>query len=627
MVITLSAVAAWAFLVTPSETIAADKSAKDRSEIDDSYKWDLTGLYETADQWESEFAATEKLIDEISDFKGRLHQSADTFLEFQEKSEKLGWYSERILIFAGLKYHEDTNVSENAALWERARSLMTRISAAVSWVQPEMVSIPHETIEDWIAKNEKVAVYRHWFDDMWRTQEYTLSEKEERVLALAGDLAGAPTSIFEAMTNADLKFGTFVDSEGDEVEMTQARYGTYMQDPDRDVRDRAWQVYYDGYERYINANAAALAGAVKRDLFYTRARGYESCAERALDADNVTVDLLDNLIATINENHAPIHKYNRIRSSVLGIDTLRHWDLYTPLTPELNVEISYEDAVKTILEGLEPLGDEYVKNLEMAFSSNWIDVYENKGKRSGAYSWGGYATGNPYVLLNYENKHEDMSTVAHEIGHALHTWYTINNQPQVYADYSIFVAEVASTTNEAILMNYLLEKEKDPMKRMFLINSYIRQIEGTMYTQVEFAEFERGIHDMAESGDPLTVDSMNDLYSGLLTKYAGPAVKYDERSGMGWSRIGHFHRNFYVYKYATSYAAATAFAKKILDGEPGVREKYLEFLKSGSSDYPVELLKEAGVDLSSPEPIQATCDLLAELVDELERLIKENGRS
>jgi oligoendopeptidase F len=425
------------------------------------------------------------------------------------------------------------------------------------------------------------------------------------------------------MMNADLSFGTFQDESGQDVEMTQARYTTYMRNPDRDVRARAWSVYYDGYENYLNAATETYGGAVKRDMFYTRARGYDSCVQRALDSDAVEPVVLENLIATISDNMEPIRRYNEIRARVMEVDTLRHWDAYVSLVPSLDEEIPYDEAVKTIIAGLHPLGDEYVEGMTKGFSSGWVDVYENAGKRSGAYSWGGYSIDHPYMLMNYEGKIDDMFTLAHEMGHSMHTFYSGANQPQVYADYSIFVAEVASTTNEAILMDHLLKNTKDRQKRIFLLNHYINQIQGTVYTQVMFSEFEKEAHEVAEAGQPLTVETLSGIYGKLMDKYSGGVIGYTDRSAAGWCRIPHFYRNFYVYKYATSYAAATALAKRILAEEPGALEAYHAFLKSGSSDYPIDLLKAAGVDLSSPEPIQATCDLLAELVDELDTLLSQ----
>lgn len=610
-------------IVVPAQLFAQE--ATQREDIGNKYKWDLTRIYASNEDWEADYDKLKASIPEFDTYRGRLGESGETLLAFLKQQEDVTATMDKLLVYAGLQHHQDMRVSENEGLWQKIQGLGTEISSATAWVTPELIAIPEETVEGFFQDSEELAVHRHSFDDLWRQQQYVLSEKEERILSLAGDLASVPTSVFGQMTNADLQFGRFVNENGDTVEMTEGRYSVYMNHPDRELRERAWQVYYDGYEKILNGNAAAIAGAMKRDLFYTRARGFDTCIERALYSDNLEVDLFENLIATINANLEPLHRYSTIRSEVLDIDTLSHWDLYTPLTPNLDEDVPYEKAVATIIEGLEPLGEDYVSKMTRLFDSNIVDVYENAGKRSGAYSWGGLSTGGPYMLMNYQDKLEDMFTLAHEMGHSMHTLYSMNNQPPVYADYVLFVAEVASTTNEALLMNYLLENETDREKRIYLINHYIKQIQGTVYTQVEFAEFEYELHKMVEAGEPLTVESLNKAYYDLLSKYSGPAVQYPERSGMGWGRIGHFYRNYYVYKYATSYAAATAFAKKILAEEPGALEAYLEFLKSGSSEYPADILKKAGVDLTTPEAIQATCELLDDLVSELEVLISQGS--
>ncbi|HMB69001.1 MAG TPA: oligoendopeptidase F [bacterium] len=618
---TLAAVAGLLLLVP---TLAFAQAARERSDVDDKYKWNLEDIYATDEAWETDFERMKQVADDLAGLREKLGDldSAKKLVELRHTQEEAMLLFERLLVYAALKSDEDTRVSKYQGYSQQLQTLGVQIQAELAWVDPALVAIPQKKVLGWMEKNEDLALYRHSFDDLWRQQAHVLSEEEERILSLAGDMSSTPRSVYGQMMNADLSFGTYLDENGDEVEMTEARYGSAMRNPNRDVRARAWSVYYDGYERYLHSATAAYAGAVKRDLFYTTARGYESCAQRALDADNVPVEVLENLIAVVSDNLEPIRRYNEIRMRVMDMDTLRHWDEYIPLVPSLDEEIPYEQAIETILTGLQPLGETYVTDMRTGFNSRWVDVYENVGKQSGAYSWGAYST-HPYMLMNYESKLDDMFTLAHEMGHSMHTFYSNAGQPQVYADYPIFLAEVASTTNEAILMDDMLRNETDREKRIFLLNHWIDQIQGTMYTQVMFSEFEKRAHEMAEAGEPLTVDALKELYLELISKYAGGVTQYTDRSGGGWIRIGHFYRNFYVYKYATSYAAATALAKRILDGEPGARDAYLEFLASGSSDYPIELLKKAGVDLSSPEPIQATCDLLAQLVEELDLLLSQ----
>ncbi|MBZ0269049.1 oligoendopeptidase F, partial [bacterium] len=616
--------AAAALVAFPAVAPAAG-AARDRADIEDRYKWNLADIYEDDAAWEADFAKAEKMAEEMAGLQethsGKLAGSGKAILELQHRSEEMEGLIDRLYLYAGLKGDQDTRVSEYQGFVQRLQRLGTEVGASMSWVEPELLAIPRKKLQGYLDNTKGLKIYQHQFDDMWRQQEHVLSEKEEKILSLAGELAGGPSAVYGQMMNADLSFGSFLDENGEEVEMTRARYGKYMKNPNRDVRERAWNVYYDGYERYLHGATASYAASVKKDIFYTKARGYESCSQRALDADNVPVEVLDNLIATINDNFDAVRRYNLIRKRMLGVDTLRHWDSYVSLTPDMDEEITYDEATKIILAGLKPLGEDYVNDLHTALTSRWIDVYENEGKRSGAYSWGSFSAPHPYMLLNYENRLDDVFTLAHEGGHTMHTYYTTATQPQVYADYSLFVAEVASTTNEAILIDDMLRNTTDRDRRIFLLNHSINEILGTVYTQVMFSEFEKTAHEMAESGTPLTVDSLNELYGGLINKYGGGVVEYTDRSATGWSRIPHFYRPFYVYKYATSYAAALALAEGILDERPGALDAYRAFLRSGSSDYPIELLKGAGVDLSEPAPIQAACDRLSAMVDELDELL------
>ena len=609
--------------------LPAQQAARQRSEIEARYQWDLADIYPSDEAWEADFAKAEQAATRLESLRGELGKldSAEKLLTLRRTTEDVQRLMEKLGTYAGLMGDSDTRVSKYQGYRQQIEGLQTRMGTSLAWVDPAILEIPRKKVEQWMGKNKALAVYRHSFEDLWRSQAHVLSDKEERILSLAGDVASSPNNVYDQMMNADLAFGTFKDAKGEDVQMTQARYMTYMRSPDRAVRKAAWDVYYAGYEKYLHAATQTYAGAMQRDVFYTRARGYASSAERALDADNVPVSVLDNLIATVGANVAPMRKYNEIRRREMSVDSLEHWDQYVSLVPALDEQIPYEQAIETILAGLAPLGPQYVADMKKGFESRWIDVYENEGKQDGAYSWGSFAAPHPYMLMNYESRIPDMFTLAHEMGHSMHTFYTVAKQPQVYANYSLFVAEVASTTNEALLMDHLLKQPMSRERKIFLLNQYIQQIQGTVYTQVMFSDFEKRTHEMAERGEPLTVDALNGVYREMLDKYAGGAVHYGERSGEGWCRIGHFYRNFYVYKYATSYAAATALSRAILDGKPGAVDRYREFLASGSSDYPIELLKHAGVDLSTPEPVQATCDLLSKLVDELDGLLADGSRS
>jgi oligoendopeptidase F len=614
-----------ALLLLVPVVASAQKAARERSEIDEKYQWNLAATYATDEAWEADLARMRDTVEELKGLRDRLGDldSGAKVLDLHRTTEAAAQLYEKLLVWAFLKADEDTRISKYQGYTQQIRSLGVEYSSALSWVEPALVAIPQKKMLGWMDKTEGLALYRQHYENLWRQQQYVLSDKEERILSLAGDVTSTAGSVYSQMMSADLSFGTFPDENGEEVEMTQARYITYMRNPNRGVREAAYDVYYDGYEKYINASTETYAGAVKAATFYTQARGYESNLQRALEADNVEKEVFENLIATVSANMEPITRYNEIRMRAMELDTLQHWDSYVSLFPSLDEEIPYEEGQSVILAGLAPLGDEYVSKVREGFGSRWIDVYENAGKQSGAYSWGGYSVPTPYILMNYESKIDDVFTLAHEMGHSMHTVYSTANQPQVYADYTIFVAEVASTLNEALLTDHLLKTTTDRDKRIFLLNQYIDGIRGTVYTQVMFSEFEQRAHALAEAGEPLTVESLNAIYAELLDKYSGNRVHYTDRAAMGWCRIGHFYRPFYVYKYATSYAAATAIARKILDGDEGAREAYLNFLSSGSSAYPLDLLKAAGVDLTSPEPIQATCDLLAELVAELDALMQQ----
>jgi len=613
-----------ALLLLIPAAASAQKAARERSEIDEKYQWNLAATYPTNEAWEADLERMRETVTELKGLRERLGDldSGEKILELHRTTEQAALVYEKLLVYAYLKADEDTRISRYQGYTQQIRSLGVEYSSALAWVEPALIAIPQETMLGWMDSTEGLGLYRQHYDNLWRQQEYVLSEKEERILSLAGDVTGTAGSVYSQMMSADLSFGTFEDENGEEVEMTQARYITYMRNPDRDVREAAYGVYYDGYENYLNAATETYAGAVKAATFYTRARGYESNLNRMLDADNVEPAVFENLIAGISDNMEPIRRYNEIRMRAMEIDTLQHWDSYVSLFPSLDQEVPYEEGMAMVVAGLAPLGSEYTDKVAKGFQSRWVDVYENAGKQSGAYSWGGYSVPTPYILMNYESKLDDVFTLAHEMGHSMHTVYS-KTQPQVYADYTIFVAEVASTLNEALLMDHLLKTTTDRDRRIFLLNQYIDGIRGTVYTQVMFSEFEQQAHAAAEAGEALTVESLNAIYGELLDKYAGDRVHYTDRASMGWCRIGHFYRPFYVYKYATSYAAATAIARKILDGDEGAREAYLNFLSSGSSEYPLDLLKAAGVDLTSPEPIQATCDLLAELVAELEALMQQ----
>lgn len=457
-------------------------------------------------------------------------------------------------------------------------------------------------------------------DEITRQKSHVLSAQEEQIIAMAGDIASAPSNIYGMINNADIKFPCIKDENGQEVELTKGRYISFLESSDRRVRKDAFHALYSSYKKQKNTLAQTLSSSVKRDIFYSKVRKYSSSLEAALDEDNVTLDVYDNLISTISNNLEPMYKYVALRKRMLGVDELHMYDLYTPIIKDVKMEVPYSKGVELVIDGLKPLGDEYERILREGFKGGWVDVYENEGKTSGAYSWGCYDT-HPYVLMNYQDDVSNLFTLAHEMGHALHSYYTNQEQPFVYSGYKIFVAEVASTLNEALLMEYMLNNTQDKKEKMYLINYYLEQFRGTVYRQTMFAEFEKIIHERAEAGEPLTPELLCNIYRDLNRKYYGPDIVIDEDIDMEWSRIPHFYRNFYVYKYATGFSAAASLAESILkEGQPAVK-RYIDFLKGGDSDYPVNLLKKAGVDMTTPDPIIKAVKTFERLVEELDGLV------
>lgn len=454
-----------------------------------------------------------------------------------------------------------------------------------------------------------------------RQKEHILSEKEEQILAMSAEISDIGGDVFTMFNNADIKFPYIKDEEGEEIEVTKGRYIAFLESKDRRVRKDAFEAVYSSYKKMKNTLAASLTGNVKKNRFYSLVRKYPSALEASLDNDNIPVDVYTTLIDTVNKNLPLLDRYLKLRKKVLKLDELHMYDLYVPMVEEFDKKIPYEEARTIVAEALKPLGEEYIGYLQKGMNSAWIDVYENEGKTSGAYAWGAYKT-HPYVLLNYQNKINDVFTLAHEMGHALHSYYTNMTQPYVYSEYKIFVAEVASTVNESLLMRYLLPRASSKQEKAYLLNHYLEEFRGTVFRQVMFAEFEKIIHEKVEQGEALNAQELSNIYYGLNKKYFGEAVTVDEDIAMEWSRIPHFYSSFYVYKYATGFSSATAIAEKILtEGRPAV-DKYLEFLKSGGSNYPLELLKIAGVDLSTPQPIQDALNVFEKTLDELEELLK-----
>lgn len=598
------------------------KTIPQRSDIEDKYKWNLEDIYPTTEAWEKDFSELEQLIPKISTFKGHLSESGKKLLDCLVLNDSLNNKLEGLYIYAHLKFDEETRVSSSQQMSDRISALYTRLNEATSFIQPEILQIPEEKLKGFIKKEKGLQTYQFYFDDLLRTKTHILSPEEEKVLALAGDLSTGPRKIFTMLDNADIKYPSIKDENGEEVQLTKQRYAKFLESTDRRVRRDASQAYNSTYLNYLNTLGATLTTQLNRDIFFARARKYNSSLEASLDANNIPVSVYGSLINAVNNNLEPLHKYIALRKKVLQYDTLHTYDLYALLVPEAKMEIPYDSATNVIASALAPLGEKYVEDLRTGFDSRWIDVYETEGKRSGAYSWGGYST-HPYILLNYNNTLENMFTVCHEMGHCLHRYYTNKNEPYVYGGHTIFTAEVSSTTNEALLMQYLLDNVQDKAQKLYLLEYYVQQFIGTFYFQTLLAEFEKTVHEKMEAGEALSAEAIRGIYRDLFQKYWGPELFIDPINDMGALRISHFYRNFYVYQYATSYAASMFIAKEIYEGNKDILARYNEFLKTGTSDYPMNILKKAGVDMSTSEPVDKTIELFGELVDQLEKLLLE----
>jgi len=609
--------------LAPGDTELAEGQEKvpERSQIDAKYTWNLADMYANREAWEADFKASEKGVSTLSGARGTVTKSPEALLSYLTQRDEIVVRFSKVAAYASMLRDQDTRQSEPQAMYDRAMTLNVKLEEATAWFEPEILQLPRSQLLAWCEKNPKLKIYTHYIENLLRQKPHVLSTREEELMAMTGKLAATPREAFTMLADADMKFPTIKDEKGDDVQLSEGRYAFFMRSPDRALRERAFKKTLEAYMAYRNTFATTLAGSVQGDIFEARARHYASALEAALAPDNLPVSVYENLIATIHQNLPALHRYMDIRRRKLGIEKVHLYDTFVPLINGEAPRISYDDTVKTVITGLAPLGREYLEPMTKAFQSRWIDVYETQGKRSGAYSEGVYAS-HPYILMNYNDTYDAMFTTAHEMGHSMHTWFSQHNQPPVYGDYPIFLAEVASTSNEIILGDYLRKHARNDEERLFLVNSLLESIRGTVINQTMWAEYEKLIHEQAEKGAPLTYETMSDTYRQLVVKYFGPSFEYDEEVNGYWLRIPHFYRGFYVYKYATSFSASVALSKGVLNGDPHSLNAYMGFLKAGSSDYPVEILKKAGVDMSTPRPIQDTMDLFSQLLDELEKLLK-----
>jgi oligoendopeptidase F len=593
---------------------------KKRNEIPDGYKWNIELMYADEQAWEDDLAKASMYAERYARYSGKLGESAKTLLSALRDMDRVWLTAERVYVYARMRRDEDNNDSKYQAMADRAQALFAKVAAELSFFTPEFLAIPKTRLAGFRRSEKGLAGYAHIIDVLLRKKPHVLGKKEENLLAVLSEPLSATNEIFSMINNADIRFGNIKDERGRSVELTHGNYINFLESKERKVRKAAYEAMYGAYGNQRNTLAATYSYNTKTDALTAKVRNYGSSLEAALSGDNVPLSVYENLIGIVNENLPVLHRYMDIRRRALGVRKLKMYDVYVPLFRLAKDSLAYEEAVELMCEALHPLGESYGAAMASGVRSGWIDVFENKGKSSGAYSFGSYDS-MPYILMNYSGRLKDAFTLVHEMGHSMHSYFTRKTQPYRYGSHSIFTAEVASTVNESLLMNYLLDTRTGKADRRYLTNMYIEEFRTTLFRQTMFAEFEKQTHEAVERGDVLTADRLSEMYAALNAKYFGSGVDTDGMIAMEWARIPHFYRAFYVYKYATGYSAATAIADRILtEGYSAVRD-YLHFLKLGDSDDPIELLKIAGVDMSRPEPIEGAMRVFESLVDDLEELM------
>lgn len=589
-----------------------------RSEVKVEDTWKLSDMFESDTAWEEELNQIKKKSEDLVCMEGKVGESASSLLKVMDLSAEL---DERISLafnYAERLYDEDTGNNEHQAMVAKIMSLYADLGSKTAFVDPEVLAIDEKKLEGFYKEEPKLELYRRFIDEILRVKAHRLSTEMEKLVALTMEMSQTPSETFSLFSNADMTFPEIKDEEGQTVRLSHGRFVPMLESADRRVREDAFKQYYSEYKKYLNTYASLYNGQVKQQIFYAKARNYESTLVASVDANNVSPVVYHNLVDTVNKNLDKLHRYVKLRKKYLGVDELHMYDIYTPMISDVAKKYTFDEAKAIVLKALEPLGAEYVAKVKEGFENRWIDVYENQGKRSGAYSAGAYGT-HPYVLMNFNGSLDNVFTLIHEMGHAMHSYYSNENQPYIYSQYKIFVAEVASTCNEILLLEYLLKNTTDEKERLYLLNHYLDMFKGTLFRQTQFAEFEMKTNQMVEDGEGLNADNLNHLYHEINEKYYGPDMISDDEIAYEWARIPHFYYNFYVYQYATSFSAAVAIAHDILrEGEPVVK-RYKEFLSGGCSDAPVALLRKVGVDLESAEPIQAALDVMAEVLDEMEK--------
>ena len=594
----------------------AENRIPERNEIEEKYKWNLTTLFESDEAWEKALNSVDEPAEKCASYAGRLMESPKVLREYLDETQLLLRKLNDISTYAFLRYSEDTRKESGQVMRAKALGKLTPIFAKLSFAEPELLAADEARFDAFMA-SEELEPYRHMADDLKRRRAHTLSAAEEKILSGMREVTSAPGDIADALMDADLTFDPVVLESGEELPVTGSMYIVHMMNPNREVREKAFRNYYKGFIQHINTFAATYSGSVRGDVFEARTRNYPSARAMSMADDNIPESVYLSLVDSVHRHLPAMYRYMKLRKKILGISDLHYYDTFAPLCAELDLKYTYEEAQEMVKKAVAPLGKEYVDTVARGFAERWIDVYPNAGKSGGAYSSGTYDS-SPFIMCNFNGTLDSVSTIAHEMGHSIHTYLANTHQPSQYAGYTLFVAEIASTVNENLLIEQLLEKENDPKTRLYLLNQYLENFKGTLFRQVMLAEFENAAHDLIEQGEAISAAKLTKIHADLVKLYFGPEFVMDDEIGYEWARIPHFYRAFYVYKYATGYSSAVALSEMILkEGEPAVK-KYLEFLSMAGSDYPLETLKHAGIDLSTPEPIDRALEKFERIVAEAE---------
>lgn len=602
--------------------MAKNTGLPDRSEVLEENTWKMEDMFSSDEVWEEEYQKLEKDMERLSVYQGKLGDSADSLYQALCCYSDMACRLERIVVYANQKLHQDTRNGKYQGFAGKARNLEVKFDGVSAYLEPEILTIREDLLREYLKSGNGIVEFQQYIDNLLRQKEHILSKEIEEILSMTGEFSNTADDVYAMFNNADIKFPSILNENKEEALLSHGTFISYLQSKDRRVRKEAMEKYYMPYQEHENVLAELYTANAKKDAFYAKVRHYHSAREASLSKSNIPLAVYDNLIETIHDSFPAFYKYVKLRKRALQVEELHMYDSYVPLIQEIEKKIPFEKAKEMVKEGLKPMGEDYLAKLEEGFENRWIDIYENQGKRSGAYSWGAYGV-HPYVLLNYNDSLNNVFTLAHEMGHALHSYYSDSNQNYINAAYRLFVAEVASTCNESLLIQDMLKKTKDKKEKMYLINYFLDKFKGTMFRQTMFAEFEKITHDMVERGENLTKEVLKKIYHELNELYFGPDMIVDEQIDMEWARIPHFYNSFYVYQYATGFSAAIALSKRILElGEAGVRD-YMKFLTGGCAKYPIELLKDAGVDMESPKPVKDAMAVFEDFVNQLEQLMDE----